>query len=251
MSRSSFVAPPMVAAVVMLLAGCAPARLVRTAVPPDAPRLPVAGRQGWQLGQEFRFGGFQVVSLTRSWVKAPEFRLRAGAPFEVEVGKAEQTMHFTLRDEGGSAWPTECKSFHRRAGANVAGADIDPLDQLTLTCTITAESSGGGRWTLRLSEQRSEAAVGTLAPADGAAGEPFAVRAVQRLDGALPTPYRTYGYSVAQAGRPVAAVERVDRGAVWLSPAVTGAPRGALAATLSALLAVEDLREAVARSTGG
>ena len=70
-----------------------------------------------------------------------------------------------------------------------------------------------------------------------------AVKGTDRLAG-TPLPLgETAGYIFEQAGKPIAAVEVINNGAVWLSPDLDPALRGPVTAAISSLLLFEELRK--------
>ena len=67
----------------------------------------------------------------------------------------------------------------------------------------------------------------------------------RHLAGGLPAD-ETSGYLLLRAGRPLAAVDVLGAGAVWLPETLAPAERSLLAGTAAALLLLEDLRTSLA-----
>jgi len=205
------------------------------ALPPElaaVPRWPVAGRQGWKLLETLTFERYRVQDVRRSFTRGGDlqFLFYAGS-------KRRQRFDFTLAEEGLATWRGQAETNLRRRALRF-DFDTELRNKSGFAVRLTALDPAAGEWTLRLAETRDRPLEGTLA----SGGQTLAVRGTRRLAGTALLYGETSGYVVEQAGRPVAAVEVINAGAVWVDPALEPATRGPVVAALAALLLFEELR---------
>lgn len=232
MRRPLFLLP-----VLLLASSPVPAKLPEAALalPPElaaAPRWPVAGRQGWKLLETLTFGSYRVQDVRRSFTKGGDlqFLFYGGS-------KRRQKFEFTLAEEGIPAWRGQAETNLRRRALGF-DFDLELRNKSGFAVRLTALDPAAGEWTLRLTETRDRPLEGTLA----SGGQTLAVRGTRQLAGTRLPAGETSGYVVEQAGRPVAAVEVINAGALWVDPALEPSTRGPVVAALAALLLFEELR---------
>lgn len=211
----------------VLLIGCRTARMPLPETLATAERYPVEGRQGWKVHEQLRFGPFEAHGIERSWVRGGDLEV-----IGLEFNRRGQQYAFTLHEDGHARWEVACEASLRRR--IIDGEDIETTlrDRSRLDCTF--RTAGAAHWTLALTDRRDRPLEGSL---EGAGGT-FVVRGTRKLQGGLPADFTT-GYEILVEQRPVAAVEVVGDGAVWLS---TDDERSVMAAVAAALLLLEDLR---------
>ncbi len=219
------------------LAACAPARMTLPAALAGEPPMAVQGRQGWQLDQTVRFGGFATEGLERTWVKGAGLRIAAGDR-ALEADGANQRFRFRLTTAYQSTVDVACRATFRRAGVSVGTTELDPLDRSRLACTL---DESGARFTLDLREQYERPLKGTLT----GEGLSMAVRGISRIAGALPTPNLTSGYEFVSAERVVGAAEVLNAGRVWIAGSLPRRETTLLAAAAMVVLVREELRAAM------
>lgn len=205
------------------------------ALPPElaaAPRWPVAGRQGWKLLETVTFADYRVQDVRRSLTKGGDLRFLFYAG-----SKRRQRFEFTLTEDGIPAWRGEAETNLRRRALRL-DFDAELRNKSGFAVRLTPLDPSQGAWTLRLQETRERPLEGTLA----SGGETLAVRGTRRLAGTILPLDETSGYVLERAGRPVAAVEVINDGAVWIDPALEPATRGPVVAAVAALLLLEELR---------
>ena len=213
----------------LLLAGCRTARMPVPAALATAERYAVEGRQGLKVGEQLRFGPFEAREIDRTWVRGGDLEVVG-----LEFNRRLQRYAFVLQGGAAERWAVSCETTLRRR--IIDGEDIQTTlrDRSKLDCTL--EGGRAERWTLSLSDRRDQPLAGTLS--SGATD--LAVRGTKKLAGGLPAESTT-GYEIGMGDQPVAAVEVIGDGAVWLTQ-TDGVPRDVLAAVAAALLLLEDLR---------
>jgi hypothetical protein len=227
---------------VLTLAGCAGLSLPEAAMQlPEslaaAERLPVQGRQGWKNVERLAFGTWSVHDVQRSLTKGSD--LFAAIPgLAYEGSKRRQTFGFTLSGDGTTPWRGAAATNLRRRAVDV-GVDIEFQNKSGFTAGLIPAGDPTQAWTLELTEKHEHPLTGTLSHA----GRSITVKGTNRLAG-TPIPLgETSGYIFELAGKPIAAVQVINDGAVWFSPDLDPALRGPVTAAISALLLFEELRK--------
>lgn len=200
-------------------------------------RLSVKGRQGWKLIERLEFGGFSVHGVERSLSKGGDLGL-AVPGLAYEGSKRRQTFLFKLTGADPSPWRGAATTNLRRRALDV-GFDIELHNKSGFMALLSPDARPDDTWTLDLAEKGEHPLAGTL----GRNGELIEVRGTNRLAGTFLSLGETSGYVFASRGRPVAAVEVINDGAVWLSPELDPALRAPVTAAISALLLFEELRK--------
>jgi hypothetical protein len=234
-TRAPYRCLPLLAGVlgVLSLTGC---QTVRMNVPESlagSERMQVSGRQGFMIKQTLRFGPYQTTRVERSWTRGRGIEIRP-----VEASRRDQRYAFILRDGETDLVEVRCEVRLSRLTIEVGSVDVSPADRSGLRCALTPPDGGlDDSWRLELSESHDRPLAGTLVGSRGA----LEVRGTNRIDGALPLG-STSGYRIDQGGRTLAAVEVINRGAVWMDGDLGADERVVVAATAAALLLLEDLR---------
>ena len=148
---------------------------------------------------------------------------------------------FTLEAPTGTV-DAECHEKGLEAWHEPSGVSVDlraAAGKPALVCAFrpTGEGGGTGTWVLELAAARKITGgfVGALRPTDPSAGGSLTVRSLHGLEG-TPIPLGSpAGYVLERDGRPVAAVEAINAGRVWV-PSAAEADPGAIPAALAALL---------------
>ncbi len=216
--------------------GIAGLKRAAMALPPElsqAERLPVQGRQGWKRLETLRFGEFTVRDVERSLTKGSSLQILV-----YEGAKARQSYRFALADGTGTLWRGEAETNVRRRAIDV-GLEIELRNRSGFAARLQPATGTPTVWMLQLTETRERSLQGEL----NTAGRAVTVRGTNRLAGTFLTLDETTGYVFELAGRPVAAVEVINDGAVWLSSELPADYRGPVTAAASALLLFEELRK--------
>lgn len=191
----------------------------------------VTGRQAQKIKTSLSFGPFEAVEIDRSWVKGSD--VQKGA---FEAGRRSQRFTFLLRDQGIDRWFVSCEASLQRSAVNTEVVDVEIQNRSKATCYLTPQPDLSITWILALSERGDRPLEGELTNK----AITLAVTGTRKLKGGLPSQTET-GFEFRKDERVVAAVEVINRGAVWLSEDTT-VDRDVLAAAMAALLLLEDLR---------
>lgn len=227
---------------VSLLALPAHAKLKEAAMRlPDAlagaERLPVQGRQGWKLTERIEFGDFKVHGVERSLSKGGDLGLSVPG-LAYEGSKRRQTFLFKLSGADDSTWRGAAATNLRRRALDV-GFDIELRNKSGFMALLSSDARPDDKWTLDVKERGERPLAGTLSRNDVS----ITVTGTNKLAGTI-LPYgETSGYVFESAGRPIAAVEVINNGAVWLAPDLAPELRAPVTAAISALLLMEELRK--------
>jgi hypothetical protein len=217
---------------VLLLDGCTTAQMQVAPELQDSERLAVSGRQGSKIDEHLWFGPYEATAVDRSWVRGSDLQVLL-----YEGNKRRQRFTFTLREDGVDRWEVDCHASLVRRVIHTDVVDVEARNRSRLDCELQSLDAAGERWDLALSETRERPLAGFLSHD----AEEIEVLGTRALEGGLPLAATT-GYEVRSSGRPVAAVEVINDGAVWLYGTGAGERRSVLAATAAALLLLEDLR---------
>ncbi len=200
----------------------------------SAPRLSVQGRQGWKLTERLTFGDFTVTDVQRSLTKGSDLQI-----LFYEGSKRRQTFGFTLNEGGrplgrGAA----ATNLHRRALESDDGFAIELRNRSGFSARLVPAAAPNAEWTLELKEKSEKPLEGTLR--QGA--RTIVVSGTNRLAGTRFPLGETSGYVFTLNQRPIAAVEVINDGAVWLATDIAPDVRIAVAHAAAALLLFEELR---------
>lgn len=216
-------------------------QMARMALPPDltveAREMICRGRQGFKFNEAFDFLPFQVRDVRRSWTT-----IREGGASWLGAAEAKQRYEFRVGEAGGPMWEGRCA-----VGAEVLELELRKVFGGTLEIDLRSDQTLFGTlreridrepWLLALGQGYGERALhGVLEKGDLR----IAISAQHRLAQSPLPVMDAAGYLLALRGETVAAVEIINRGAVWISPGVDPEMRGALAAAAAALLLHQDL----------
>lgn len=198
--------------------------------------LPVAGRQGWLVRQQLRFGEYHSGPVRRGWTRGYDY------PFIVRFTGASEKLEFRTTSTSTRAADAFCIGrlseqdlalFRRHFAINLRTRDL-------FTCTVVLDGIGSyDFYAADLNQNRSS---GEVAGALHGPGLAVSLRPVWRLqDGSRSWDTRPPGLEFLREGRVVGAVETVNDGRVWLDPGLPARERLVLAALASALLLRSDL----------
>lgn len=202
-----------------------------------AERLPVKGRQGWKIIERVQFGDCDVYEVRRSLTKGGDLRISRLAFYE--GSKRRQTFGFTLAGPRRAVWHGGAAINVRRHSLQSDGFEIELRDKAGFGARLEPDGAPGDGWTLDLTETLDRPLKGTLKRGD----RTIVVTGTNKLAG-TPLPLdETTGFVFETGGRPVAAVEVINDGAVWISQAIDAGERAPVTAAIAALLLFEELRK--------
>jgi hypothetical protein len=214
-----------------------------------APRLAVTGRQGDQRALELRFGPWRVTNVRRTWVTGSGLEVSSGR-VGLDLDRATQRFTFDVAEGSGPTWRADCRSTYRHDGVVLPVGSLAMHEVARLACSL--RGSDDSTWVLDTWQSLDRMPAGVLHRGE----DTLTVRGLDRFVGAVPSrgvPSRGVlaGWLVLHGAGPVAAVEVVNAGAVWMDVPPNAGYRRALGAVAAALLVHEDLREVIQRTSGG
>jgi hypothetical protein len=198
-------------------------------------RIPVKGRQGWKLNEQLQFGATRVTEVERSLTKGSDL----GIVF-YQGAKRRQAFGFTVAEGDAPAWRgAAATNVHRRSlRGDRDDVEISFKDESGFAAHFAPTDKPQDIWVLEMSEKGERPMAGTLRRNDMV----FSVIGTNRLEGLRLPLGDTSGYVIAWGSQVLAAVEVVNKGAVWMAPDVKSEHRAPLFAAISSLLLFEDLR---------
>jgi len=188
--------------------------------------LRVSGRQGVLVNQRLSFGPYATGEVSRSATRGRELR----DVLQSHAGDYSQRYSFSLARAGTKVADVDCTA--EGSAAQTLGVTWQ-MDR-RLQCSVTAPD--GERRTLVLDASRDEPLDGGMMGSEG-----FQVDGSNRVGGGRVS--GTAGYTLKHGGTPVAAVDVMNDGAVYLA----GAGDDVVAAVAAALLLYQDPLQASER----
>jgi hypothetical protein len=203
--------------------------------------MPVQGRQiiGWD--SDVTFGPYRAAGVRRGWTSTTTFGSVWGN-LDYSVLRADQRYEFDLLAPG--AAPTRCQCA---VGVNQQWLDVglgrggelnlQMAGQYSLACALDP-GDGSPPWRLTLGRGATSPLLqGVLFGGQTA----FQVRGTQRLAGTSMPLMEATGYEFQQDGQPLAAVEVINEGAVFMPPGPATPWSRAVAAASAALLLHQEI----------
>ena len=228
------------------LSGC---QVAHMALPQDLPgessELTVEGRSLLIVRDSIHFGLYRVTDIHRGWTKGEGFSISHGTT-EISSSQAKQKYEFSVNEPDRATWEVHCAtgadwSQLETQGFLGGGFAIEFSSNQQLVCTLKQE---GGETPSKLVMAQSASANETALQGvmtDGATR--IDISATHKLDTTPLQVSAPTGYIFHIGGRPVGAVEVINKGTVWLNDSVTPETRSALAATSAVLLLYQDIKE--------
>jgi len=198
-------------------------------------RIPVKGRQGWKLNEKLEFGATRVFNVERSLTKGSDL----GIVF-YQGAKRRQAFGFSVAEGDAPAWRgAAATNVHRRSlRGDQDDVSISLKDQSGFAAHFAPADKPQDLWVLEMSEKGQRPMAGTLRRKDMV----FSVIGTNHLEGLRFPLGDTSGYVFSWGSQVLAAVEVVNKGAVWMAPDVKAEHRAPLLAAIASLLLFEDLR---------
>ena len=211
-----------------LLGGCSVATMqVDPSLAARAEPMSVTGNNPRLWNRPLAFGAFRTEQVAEGGEWRWAVPLLGG-----EAGIAWQNYRLVLTD-GQQRMQAVCRT--RRVFFERDGLSVDPaLGRLpVLQCALRPED-GGDPWVMTLRRTPSMKFAGTLGREGG--GVTMQIESKHRAEGAIVDSGDPLGYSIAADGTVVGAVETINRGRVWIDPAMSERDRIRAAAVAAALL---------------
>ena len=212
----------------------------------EASGLTVEGRSLLIFSKSFHFGRYHVTDVHRGWTRGEGFSI-----WGYSASEAKQKYEFSVNESDRTTWEVQCAtgadwSKLETQGFFGGGFAIEFSSNRQLVCTLKQE--GGEKLSKLLMAQsanKNETALQGIMT-DGATR--IDISATHKLDTTSLQVSTPTGYIFHIKGRPVGAVEVINKGTVWLNNSVTPEIRSALAATSAVLLLYQDIQNNIERS---
>lgn len=211
--------------------GCAPVKLaVPSRLSTDDSVLDVKGRVSFGRG-EVQAGAFQALEVRRGAKVALEL---TGA----EASGREEGISFFVAHQGKEVGEVACRLRYEQVALNLRLKEgFSPAPNVTCLIAVDGDEAPG-----RLLLQARRPA-GTLSGMLELAGQRLDVYSTEAASNTRNDV--TIGFMVNRAGKPVAAVQTVNGGRIWLDETLSEAARQRLAASTLALLLIQDFNRPV------
>lgn len=210
--------------------------------------MTVEGRSLLIFKKEFHFGPYDVTDVHRGWTRGKGFWISGdGATFS--DSEAKQKYEFSVSESGQATWDVRCDTeadwnkIKSKKGLLGGGFAVEFASSRQLVCALKQE--GSEELTKLVMKQSANDMEIQGVMTDGATQVEISV--THKLD---TTPLKVSdptGYIFRIDGRPVGAVEVINKGTVWLDNSVAPEMRSALAATSAALLLYQNIKENLER----
>jgi hypothetical protein len=229
---------PVAGAAAIALWGCTTARMAVPSALRATPGLPAEGRNTLSFNEAFRFGPYEVEEVHRGWGRKTTVGIMA-----YQWGTARQKYRFVLRTPAGGRWTAHCATGVRRKDLEMTGflggqLDVSLESDVLFSCELHPPQ--GEAWRLVMEQGTADQVMrGVL----GRGETRMDVAGTRRLEGSPIQLTEAAGYEFLESGQPVAAVQVMNQGIVWLPDALEGERRDAVAAASTALLLYRDLRD--------
>ncbi|MCK5307575.1 MAG: hypothetical protein KAJ73_03100, partial [Zetaproteobacteria bacterium] len=206
--------------------------------------LAVEGRALSIFSKSFQFGHYNVTDVHRGWTKGKGFSISDDSASKFSASEAEQQYEFSVSEPDSAAWDVQCATVAdwkelETKGLLGGGFGIEFSSNRQLVCILKQEGAKKASELVMAQSLEDDVFRGVLI--DGAAR--IDIAATHKLD---TTPLKMKdptGYVFNMEGRPVGAVEVINKGTVWLNNSVTPETRSALAATSAVLLLYQDIKK--------
>jgi hypothetical protein len=217
--------------------GCALAQMPVPESLAASERMTVSGRQGLRINQRVRFGSFEAHDVKRSWTRGSD-RGGESATRSTRV----QEYRFNVRSGQEDRWFVSCRHEVEVMTVRTSVVDLSPVDRSALYCNLhplTGEAPEDA-WEMELRETRDRPLSGSLRGRT----DTLSVSGTNRVDRALAMA-ETTGFEIRDDERALAAVQVLNKGAVWLPSDPAPVRRDVLAAAAAALLLMDELKDGI------
>jgi hypothetical protein len=224
------------------LSGC---KVAHMALPQNfqsgSSELTVEGRSLLIFSNSFQFEPYHITDVHRGWTRGEGFSIGG-----YSASKAKQKYEFSVNESDRTTWEVQCATGAdwnqlETQGFLGGGLTIEFTSNRQLVCTLKQE--GGEKLSKLVMAQSASANERALQGIMTDGATQIDISATLKLD---TTPLRVSdptGYIFYIGGRPVGAVEVINKGTVWLNNAVTPETRSVLAATSAVLLLYQDIKK--------
>ena len=228
------------------LSGC---QVAHMALPHDlqseTSELAVEGRMLLIFNDSIQFGPYHVTDIHRGWTRGGGYSVSIDDS-EFSSSEAKQKYEFSVNEPDRPAWAVQCATTADWSQLETEGFlggrfGVEFSSNQQLVCTLKQEGSEKlSKLVMAQSASANETALQGIMT-DGATR--IDISATHKLDFTPLQVSTPTGYIFHIKGRPVGAVEVINKGTVWLNNSVTPETRSALAATSAVLLLYQDIKK--------
>jgi hypothetical protein len=228
------------------LSGCQAAHM---ALPQDLPsessELTVEGRHLLVFRDSFHFGLYHVTDIHHGWTRGRGFSI-SHSTSKYSSSEAKKKYEFSVNEPDRPTWAVQCATTADWSQLETEGFlggrfGVEFSSNQQLVCSLKQEGSEKlSKLVMAQSASANETALQGIMT-DGATR--IDISATHKLDTTPLQVSTPTGYIFHIKGRPVGAVEVVNKGTVWLNNSVTPETRSALAATSAVLLLYQDIKK--------
>ncbi len=208
----------------------------------NTPAMTVKGRNGFQIGQKISFGEFKTGKVRRGWTKG------YNVPFRVRFRGAKEKLSFTqFGPDGQQAEVAAISKFKSTEIMTARDYFSIPLDIDNTFAGNISFDNGRTDWDFIVYNPngdflRDQASAGFIKNSS----QQIDIQAIRGLKG-QPKWLKEliiYGHEFRIDGKTVAAVSTLNKGAVWMDPALDSETKTVIAAVATGLLLRNDVEEA-------
>ncbi len=236
--------------IVLGLSACTtPQMLVDQQLTAQSTPMPVDGRQGWLINQSIRFGHYETENVQRAWTKSYSWDV-----FLAKLQDAKDKYSFTLFDNQRGAYTVDAVNHIKGADLPIGrflGENTSPALQELASFTVQTKdlfaaslysNSREEAWHLMLMNRNDTRKNGRYAGLlTNEQQQIIEVLPVRALQGAKTWGNEIIGYEFRQDGKALAAVEVINKGRVWIDPALDANMQLVLASASATLLLQQEL----------
>lgn len=203
----------------------------------------IEGKNGWQLNQVIRFGPFETSKIDRSMTFSYH------VPLLIDFSGGKENIAFNLYDRERQAGlsfigDSRPKDVHLSSAKGYFQVPIDQRDVFAGAMIFSQpEVRRYDFFLLNPNDQQLNARCQGVVLKDGR--EHFIVKGTTKLAGSRIPQTEVFGYEIYRRDQLVAAVETINRGAIWMDSALAQDDRMLVAALSTGLLVRTNLREGV------
>lgn len=208
--------------------------------------MAVEGRALSVFGGSFQFGPYQVTDVHRGWTKVEGLSGSVGI-VDFNDSDAKQKYKLSVNEAGRPAWAVHCANradwTQLEMGGLLGGRfGVEFSSDQQLACILNQDGREKPSQLVMAKSLSADKTELKGAMMDGATR--IDISETHKLESTPLQVGRPTGYIFEIEGRPVGAVEVMNKGTVWLDGALPPETRSALAAASAALLLYQDIKEA-------
>ena len=224
----------------LVASGCQVAQMKLDPALTDVAAMPVKGNSGRMWDRRMQFGEWQTTSVKEGWTS--DMRTEVGSADGASgsaLDRLRKRYRFGIATNRGSI-EARCSQLGQFASHTESSGRWEDRTEIDLAMPrgipplqCTYDGAGGG--SLKLTKQMTVAA--SQAGEIEFAGQSWTVSEVSRIEGGRQGSLAPMsGYEIRRGARVVAAVEVINQGRVWISPALSPLDQDRAAAIVTTLL---------------